>query len=285
MPNLKSARSKLERGSARLEELWRALSDAFDDDEHDFITDLRDYPYPKRPVDDPRDWRAFTVYAVAVPELPDTITHLLSETVQHFRNALDHVAWSFVKARYQSRLTAGQQRRIEFPMRPNRKDFWKSVGSSLRGTSPDDQRLFEQYQPYLRTDAGRAIRQLQILSNTDKHRTIVPVLSLPQTFEYTFHWQRLGGDPIDQVLALSPLKEGRPIRVGADLATFVLVGGTPGQRQVAVEGNARLVPFLPRTVVPPDRGEKSLLLEPALKKIEAVCTEFVEKAEVQLRRS
>jgi hypothetical protein len=118
---------------------------------------------------------------IRIATLPEfTFEHsvLLGEALNGCRASLDYLAWVLVK-RQKAKLTAAQEGQIAFPVVRKRKDFFSSCHNrNLRGV-PDKPflTLFERYQPYKRTPVGRTMRALWNLSDIDKHRFVIPILT------------------------------------------------------------------------------------------------------------
>ncbi|MEA2536564.1 MAG: hypothetical protein QOF11_798 [Chloroflexota bacterium] len=101
---------------------------------------------------------------------------LLGDSVNNFRAALDHLTWDLVKLGLHPRLAPKQAIQVQFPLANSAKEFGNQRGRRTPGISDAEWRIIREYQPYRRDDRGRAVRVLRELSDTDKHRFIVPAV-------------------------------------------------------------------------------------------------------------
>ena len=276
MHPLDDARQKLDRGKTQLDTLYKQLRAALDSNRHTVKTEIHVGLTSKPPgVTDSRPWVAYTYRVVEIPTFEAEIGLLLGEVVHNFRGALDHLAWALVRRGSQRHITRSQTRNVMFPMAPTRKSFFNSVGNRLPGTSMDQRAFIEQYQPYRRSTAGRAIRRLQSLSNTDKHRVIVPTFITSLAADLDFKHD--GGE---LVAAVVHTKDMRSIKNGSRIMSLVLAVEGTDEIKVNVSGNLRLLPALPRSVARPNPGDDALPLELAFRDISAVCSEIVDEIEI-----
>lgn len=100
----------------------------------------------------------------------------LGDAVTNYRAALDHLTWDLVKLGSHPRLTPKQAMQVQFPLANSAKEFGDQQGRRAPGISDDEWNIVRDYQPYRRDDRGRALRFLRALSDTDKHRFIVPAV-------------------------------------------------------------------------------------------------------------
>lgn len=108
---------------------------------------------------------------------------LLGDAVHDFRCVLDHVAWALYKRGKTPNLSAKKERRIYFPISTVRKDFNDSLRVKLPGVHRADIAIVRRYQPYIagkRNMHRHILLALESLSNRDKHRTIQPVVAVPE---------------------------------------------------------------------------------------------------------
>lgn len=105
-------------------------------------------------------------------EAPKSLSLILGDVLSNLRAALDHMTWAIA---CQSTAPAelwedNRARQIGFPVARTKEQFPKlNVLKFLDQRSID---LLEQFQPYHRTDVGRAIERLDTFNNIDKHRLI-----------------------------------------------------------------------------------------------------------------
>jgi hypothetical protein len=119
------------------------------------------------------------------------------------------------------------------------------------------------------------MRYLTILSNTDKHRLIVPALMSPQVGDVEFKFDPL----LEYVKEIHHLSSKREIEVGTKIITFVLAGNVPpNQPRVHIDTKFTLMPMLSKSIVGLTPSRDIVLLEDALNLISTVCTEILLKA-------
>jgi len=134
-------------------------------------------------TESPSDTLEYALYVSYVPVIEKEVGILLGETVQSFRISLDYLAWTLVR-KSGITLTEKQERYVAFPMGKDKADFATQVKkNNLSHLLSGQLTIIEKYQPYQNTTAGISIGYLQKLSNTDKHRIIVPVGIVPREFE------------------------------------------------------------------------------------------------------
>jgi len=111
------------------------------------------------------------------------------------------------------------------------------------------------------------VRRLRNLSDTDKHRIIVPTLVLPQKGNLNAKYE---GAELIQIR--NELRFGRQVKKGTKIMTLVLAGGEPGKRKVSMEGIITSMPILPGAII----------LETALNEISATCSEILSEIKAHL---
>ncbi len=216
------------------------------------------------------------IYTVAtMPSITPSHMLLLGDALQGFRSSLDHLAWVLVKRRGR-RLSAKDKRLVQFPMATSRIKFWASVsGKTLPGV-PRKPFLteVERFQPYRRSPIGGTMRALRDLSNTDKHRFILPAI-LPLTSGSGLHAEVVGPKSCQQIGRVNWHVFGLPpfpaLKPGAKVAEIV-VADTPNC-EVHMDGTLRVVPVL--------RGTGRTVKD-QLNIFSATCTEILSKFEAFL---
>lgn len=258
------SRAKLDRGKAQLDALYAQILEALHADE--VIADVEfDAERPEPPVlPDGTLLRIATFKVIHAPVIPRNSGLLVGEVLHNFRSALDHTAWSLVKHTGHRNLTRPQAREVAFPMAKKRANLNSLWNSKLRGVPQTPYfGIVDDFQPYRRTAAGRAMRSLRNLSDTDKHRLLVPALAFPYKVDLKIEvkppWALLGHK---ELLALH-----RPVKVGTKLASILLVRLPPGQTSVDAHGNFQVYPELPGR----------LGLEATMNAIRDACSDCIER--------
>ena len=203
---LDDALHKLERGKEHLANLYDLILGRLQKQKVSHEIKLNSYTKPP-------DTRTFSVYTVIFSALPVIGWEggiLLGETVQCFRSSLDYFAWAMVSKMCRGRFTVKEMKSVEFPVARTRKGFRDGVDKSLPHTTNEQRAFFERYQPYRRSDDCRFMRYLRILSNTDKHRVIIPIYTYPETIDVDFRW--ITHPEIEHIDMIERLKHGRKIK-------------------------------------------------------------------------
>lgn len=113
---------------------------------------------------------------------------LLGNLVNNFRSALDHVAWAIYKRGHTPNLPDWREGKVYFPISDTRTGFNDSLKTKLPGARRADIALVRRYQPYhggKRNLERHVLRTLNELSRLDKHRSIQPVVPVPETTAWT----------------------------------------------------------------------------------------------------
>jgi hypothetical protein len=183
-------------------------------------------------------------FGETVPTLSEGFPNILGDAIHNYRSALDHAAWEMVH-RFGAKISAGDARKVQFPMHNSAKDFAKWQGRRTPGVPDKPHRAFlKRYQPYRHGDGPKAIRWLRRLSDHDKHRELIPAVVAPKGVLIAA--QALM--PEIQLLRYralltrpSQIEPGTPI-VELDLAVPLSLVGS--QIQVAVNTQSELFPRL-----------------------------------------
>jgi hypothetical protein len=271
MTGLDDAFQKFERGEKHLVEFDKRIVQKFK--KARIIFEIQAQPYEK-PAGDPLIyWNTYTLYAAHVPVFPKEDGILLGEAIQCFRSSLDYLAWALATKHSKRALRQREKRGIQFPMSPNRKQFNQNKGKMLLNVPPEQCAFFEQYQPYRRSANGRVMRCLQILSNTDKHRIIVPTVLFPNSSVGDISCQ--GGGIAKTIFHLKP---GAEIRKGTKILSVIVAGNT-AQQTVNVDTKTVVFPMFPKTIIKQSaRRDRAAPVEPILKNIRNVCFEILTKS-------
>lgn len=109
-----------------------------------------------------------------VPPMPDGLDVLLGEMLYNFRCSLDHLVWQLVLSEGNTSTT-----RNEFPIFLDSARYEAEKGSKLQGVSNTVVTIIDRLQPCYSTgpdDYWSHLWELQVLSNTDKHRHLLLTL-------------------------------------------------------------------------------------------------------------
>lgn len=102
---------------------------------------------------------------------------LLGDAVNNYRAALDHLAWDLVKLGSHPRLTANQATGVQYPFAKSWASLQTQRNQRVPGIPNDEFAIIRAYQPYRSDNRGRAMAMIRRLSDTDKHRFIVPAVA------------------------------------------------------------------------------------------------------------
>lgn len=271
MSALDDALHKLKRGKEHLADFYARIDVAFN--ENHITHNVEAYPQIKPFfINDPRPWTQYTVYYSSVPVITFEDCILMGEAIQDFRSALDYFAWAwFIKIK--SSLTKWEEWQISFPMSRNQKSFTDNRNDKLPNFP--DWTFIERYQPYQPTDKGRWMGYLRVLSDTDKHRIIIPAPMLPadgiveiKGFEL---WGRL-------IRVIDRLKLGQEIKKGTQIISAIIAGVPPAQDQVHVDATTTIMPVFPIELIPPTSPDDIVDVEFNLNGIRDVCEEILTEA-------
>jgi hypothetical protein len=270
MAGLDDAFQRFERGEQHIVEYFDYMVPLMNKEKISF--EIQKQPYEK-PATDPRlHWKSYTLYISHVPIIPRFAGILLGEAIQSFRCSLDYLTWSLVQRHTRSRISERKKKDIQFPMYRSRNGFYNDIKRRLPNVPPAECTFFERYQPYRRSPAGRSIRYLQALSNTDKHRIIVPAVLFPLESEGKVEPQKT-----NLVSADLHLKKGVEIRRGMKVLTVIVAGDDPNPK-VVFTTKLSFVPMFPKTVVRAYGLNPAIHIEPALKDIRETCKEILTEA-------
>jgi hypothetical protein len=112
---------------------------------------------------------------------------LLGDVVHDLRSALDHLAWTLYKRGNTPNLSDKLERHVLFPISDDRVRYNDSLRRKLPGVRRADLKLVRKFQPYhapKRLLLRHALFVLDELSRYDKHRTIQPVVPVPERSGY-----------------------------------------------------------------------------------------------------
>jgi len=208
---------------------------------------------------------------------------LIGECVHQYRSALDHLLFQLVLANCRGRPSARAERRAEFPIFDSGPKFRgkrkrkgvPSTGSGrakIQDIAPSAQAVIERLQPYHRRKNPRALslRQLQELSNIDKHRLLHVTYSAfrGSTFDFQtrnvraidgFHFKagalkRNAVIAAWQVVPIDP-RLGTDVQMKAEILTDITFSKTSPARSVRGKSVAKTLydigAFIASDVLPP----------------------------------
>jgi hypothetical protein len=165
---------------------------------------------------DPKRW-CWIFYVTGIVLFPPASRPVLGDLLNNLRAALDHLAWQLV-------LNGSDQKpknpeAVQFPLytqrgsRASGKGFRGNVGRRLPGVSQDAVAFIERCQPYARRRDLRPLALLVRLSNDDKHRAVVPVLTNAR--EFTTQAIAVVGGRVKRFVP--KLRLGSPVYEGAEI--------------------------------------------------------------------
>jgi hypothetical protein len=191
---------------------------------------------------------------------------IMGDAVSCYRAALDHLVWDLVKMGTHAALAPQQAKQVQFPFAQNAREFKAPNHRARRapGIADADWRIIKGYQPYRRSDQGRAMRRLRDLSDTDKHRYIYPAFISPLDFQGNVRLINCAAE------AIWMRQVQHPLSVGVKLVRVRLIDATP-ERDVQIESHITLQPSLGRSVS----------LEPALAAIRETVLEVLSRFEAR----
>jgi hypothetical protein len=169
--------------------------------------------------------RSLILRVVKIAEIPIQCSPKLGDVVHNYRSCLDHVAWALVMRgrRPPHILSESQANGVYFPICATREEFNRDVDLAKRpkkrpklpGVLRADTALVRRYQPYQRGKSRLHLHTLTILaalSNDDKHRTILPIFTVPQGGVL------YAGDARDCSITRIPAQvRTRPLKVGTEI--------------------------------------------------------------------
>jgi hypothetical protein len=149
---------KLDRAEQTIEEVYEAIVAYIDEENYtvvgQFYADTSEY-----------------VLRGKVTKPTGEIGVIAGDVVHNLRSALDHLAWQLALLN-----TATPNDRTQFPIAISPGEFGSKMGQKMIGDLSSEHRArIESFQPYHGTNKAwtpLALRDLRVLSNTDKHRVI-----------------------------------------------------------------------------------------------------------------
>lgn len=152
-------------------------------------------PYTFSVYEDP-DTGDNDVHVEIVEQPPDVLSVIVGDVLHNLRSGLDHLAWELVK-----RAGGKPGRHTCFPICDTEDEWIKMVEhrrrsddrrSPLDGIEPESPiwQFIQAVQPYKGAIYAEAMTDLRVLSNADKHRTLLVsgVYPDPDDFAAILHW-------------------------------------------------------------------------------------------------
>ena len=253
-----SAKAKLDRADEHANAFYREFREA----EGELFTadfQVEDHRLP--------DGRLRTDWTLLITDAPQSSLRdgtLIADAFENARSALDHMTWELVCRHHRKPLPAKRAKDVQFPIARTRSSFKEQVSRRMPGLSKDYWTLAERYQPYRRTPVGRVMRTLRNFSDREKHRVIIPVVTIPAASDIEF--KAKGTELVSTVFHFH---DGSHVKRGTKIATLTTVGGKPGERAMYVDGMLGVTSMLPGRLV----------LEPTLSAIFDTCTDVLTEFE------
>ena len=270
MSALDDAFHKLEWGKKHLSDFKEHIGKTFDKDK--VKHEMKSNPYPKPfGTRDPRPWTLFSVYYSSVPAISKEDGILVGETIQAFRSSLDYLAWAYY---IRSGRKSVDERQIAFPMAISYDSFLGQINQKLIDISANEMALVERYQPYQLTNAGRMIGYLRALSDTDKHRIILPAPMFPAYGEINIKY----GKWAELILSPDTYELGQEIKKDTIIMSVILAGYPPFRNQVHVDATTTIVPAFPVDLIRPTPPDDIVPAELALDGIGDICAQILTEA-------
>jgi hypothetical protein len=199
----------------------------------------------------------------------------MGEAIQNFRSALDYLVWAlYIKSGM--RVTAAKERNITFPLvMTNSAEYWKRVEDFLPNISSNERAFIEQYQPYQLNDTGMIMGWLGVLSNTDKHRVIIPTPVFPREGNIQVKYGRWA----QLIMFLERIEPWQDVKEGTKIISLILAGTPSIKEPVSLqEDSLKLMATFPEDLIMPRPPFEAVPMYSALNGIRDVCTEILEKA-------
>jgi hypothetical protein len=259
MDALSASRLKIERAQELIESLRVELQTAMAAEDNKLRGDLRREEFNGLP--------ALTLFVTVIPLFPPDVSLAIGEIVHQLRSSLDNAAWSLVPASTKKTLSKRHAQRVCFPMARSRRSLVDNLKFTLPDVAPPHVAVVERHQPYHRTPLGRTIRTLQALSNTDKHRFIVPAHFYPLSFHMEIKYENA-----QQVELIKRLNPGQTVIIGRDLATWTF---TASPTKVQLDFSLTGTPAFNPSLIRPVPGNSIEDVTGTLKTISGVCADVV----------
>jgi hypothetical protein len=273
MAGLDDAFHKLDRAKEQLVDFTARIRKKFD--EKSFRHRIEAYPYPKPSGStDPRPWTLYTLYFYSVPTFSKQDGIRMGEIIQSFRSALDYLAWALY-TKSGIKVNENKERQVAFPMLSSNRDLALEFNKRLPNVPANERVFIEGYQPYQLTNSGMFVGWLNTLSNTDKHRVIIPVAIFPLEGKIEFVYGSWG----KMITMIEHYKDDQEVKEHTKIFSAILAGTPPLKRPVDVKQNTlRLAAVFPMDLIRPRPPFEAVTMSSALNCIRDVCTEILTEA-------
>lgn len=125
-------------------------------------------------VDADENTRTFRFILAGVFEAPDALSVTFGDYVHNLRSGLDHIVWALA-VNNKGGKEPKNANAVGFPVTDNPAAFYDAP--VLRYLTWEQATVIESFQPYHGGDAQRALGNLNLFWNDDKHRLVQPVLA------------------------------------------------------------------------------------------------------------
>jgi hypothetical protein len=224
-----------------------------------FRADLRHDSYEGSP--------ALTLYVVDIPNFSTDISALIGEIVHDLRSSLDQLAWTLIPYSTKRTMKRGAIQQVYFPMAVSSRNFDRVITQRIPHANSEHQRFLKEFQPFRRTARGRAMRTLHVLSNTDKHRSLVPALFFPLRARVNLTF-----DEAIELERIIRIPRGVPMSIGTDLVTWRL---SARPRNVQLSYTFANTPCFSPALIRPRPGNDAEDVSGTLTTIATYCDEIV----------
>jgi hypothetical protein len=162
----------------------------------------------------------------SIESFPPNLSLHLGDIVSNLRQSLDHATWAMVqRGTRASSLNPQQESSVQYPYTYSRSHFNNVIPNRLPGATRSDIAVVRAFQPFARPVRRHTLGNLATFSNEDKHRTIKPILALPDAAQFTANCIRDCHSP----RVSAPRKRVGPLQVGSELGRIYVkkVGPDP----------------------------------------------------------
>jgi hypothetical protein len=165
-PDLSGVRLKLDRAEVHIKAFRRKIETFSKGDPPPFGFRTDKTAGPDKSVE-------YVLYAIVREPPPRELALLVGDALHSLRSALDHLVYELVPPRNRKSL------KLQFPIFVDECEFKVRSPPMIKGIKGDERTLIERLQPYAAADPPQndPLAILRKLSNLDKHRLLVPMIS------------------------------------------------------------------------------------------------------------
>jgi hypothetical protein len=187
-----------------------------------------------------------TVFTIErVPEVPPEIGLMVGDVIGSYRASLDHLAWELVERVGEMPNSSGERIQIQFPLANSASSFKHNLNRRLPGVPNEYCKILKPFQPYRRGYDGQAMKLLRRLSNTDKHRVIVPTATA--SAETNFIFDARSATIIEHEYGIG-FGVARKLKPGSMVAIVTALDDAGSTGEVTMEGYIQPYPSLGRHI-------------------------------------